>query len=1095
MSGFSRRGIAIYLALTGCISTAPLLVQTFEAQITGIVKDQSGSVVPAANLTATNIAIGVASTTTSNDAGVYRFDGLKPGQYRVVCQVSGFKQFEEGPITLQVNQVYSLNVLLQPGTPTERVTVSAAPAALETESATLSQVVTTRSIQNLPLNIRDPFALVALTPGVQLGSNFGAGGGKDVGRNYFKSDFYVGGSRSGSQEILIDGAPDTTADANKGVIDPPIDTVQEFAVQASSYDAQFGRTSGAVMNVVTKSGTNDIHGVAYDFERHSVLDANNFFNNRSGIANPSFQRHQFGGDAGLPLIKNKWFAFGDYEGLRQGYPITSVDTVPTALQRQGDFSQTFTSAGALIRIYDPSSLVTLSDGSRRRSAFPGNVIPTTALNPVAQATVSLYPLPNTVGAAGTNQSNYIYSANSITNGNKYDLRTDANISDSTRMFVRFSRQKDLRSVPGNMPLPIGGGRNTRDVYTQAVADLTHVFSPTTVADINFSFTRALATQYGASQGFSLASIHLPASYVAQTAAQFPIFNISDVTGTSNTSDTVVQYQPRNTFATLGSVSHQAGRHSLKFGGDWRLLHFNEGANNAPAGTYSFSRGFTQGPNPVQASTTAGYGFASFLLGDPASGSVIQIDPISTQGSYYAAFLQDDWKVTDHLTLNLGLRWEVGIGNKEKYNRLAYFSPSAPNPLGPPAGLPSLTGELQWIGQGHPSAQMPTDWHTFAPRFGLAWSIDRKTVIRGGYGIFYLPQVVQGNGDGAIEAVRTTTMVATVDGLTPANTLNDPFPASNPIQPAANDRNNLANIGSSITAPLRNYRNGYAQSWNLEIQRELPWGIIVNGYYWGSKGTRLLSDGGPSDISTSLAFNINQLPDRYLALGSHLNDLVPNPFYGVIATGALAGKTISRQQSLLPYPQYTTVNQVFQPAGDSSYQAATIEAEKRLSTTFTFLAEYTRSKAIDDLRTPQDVYNLRAKRGLSSFDSANQFRLNFVYSIPFGRDRAHGKDLNRFVNWIAGDWDVDAIVNLQSGFPISISRPSVNNGQSAALASPSIAEWFNTSVFSVAPAFTFGNVGPVLPDVRADWTRNIDSVLVKNFGFSVTDHCVTAQFRF
>jgi len=1092
---FRYKTILLFLGLTWFLTVECLIAQTFQAQLTGVVRDASGAVVPGAKLTALNIATGVTLSTVSNESGVYRFPDLKPGQYRITCDVSGFKEFEDGPITLLVNQVYALDVTLEPGMATEHVTVSAAPAALQTENATLSQVVTTRSIQNLPLNIRDPFALVALTPGVQLGSNFGAGGGKDVGRNYFKSDFYVGGSRSGSQEILIDGAPDTTPDANKGVIDPPVDTVQEFAVQASTYSAQFGRTSGAVMNVVTKSGTNDIHGLAYDFERHSVLDANNFFNNRSGIANPSFQRHQFGGDLGLPLIKNKWFAFGDYEGLRQGYPITSVDTVPTALQRQGNFSQTFTSTGALITVYDPSTLQTLPSGNRQRSPFPGNVITATALNPVALATVNLYPLPNTAGNPITNQNNYIYSANSITNSNKYDLRSDADMTENTRMFVRVSRQKDLRSVPGNMPLPIGGGRNTTDVYTQAVADLTHVFSATTVGDINFSFTRALAAQYGASQGFNLASIQLPASYIDLAAPQFPIFNMTDVTGTSNTSDTVVQYQPRNTFATLGSISHQAGRHSLKFGGDWRLLHFNEGANNAPAGTYSFTRGFTQGPNPVQASATAGFGFASFLLGDPASGSIIQIDPISTQGSYYAAFFQDDWKVTDRLTLNLGIRWEVGVGDKEKYNRLAYFSPGSPNPLGPPAGLPNLTGELQWIGDGNPSAQMPTDWHTFAPRFGLAYKIDNKTVVRGGYGIYYLPQVVQGNGDGAIEAVRTTTMVATIDGLTPFNTLSNPFPATNPIQPAANDRNNLANIGSSITAPIRNFRNGYAQSWSLEIERELPWGMVLSGYYWGSKGTRLLSDGGPSDISTSLAFNINQLPDQYLALGSHLNDLVPNPFYGVITTGALAGKTISRQQSLLPFPQYTAVNQVFEPTGDSTYEGGTIEIEKRLSSTLTFLAEYTRSKAIDDLRTPLDVYNLAEEKGLSSFDAPNQFRMNFVFSLPFGHDRAYGKSMNRFVNWIAGDWDFDSIINLQSGFPISISRPSVYNGQNASIPNPSISQWFNTSAFSPAPAFTFGNVGPVLSDVRADWSRNIDSVLVKNFGFSVSDHQVTAQFRF
>ena len=916
-------------------ATCALRSQTFQAQIAGTVQDSSGAIVPNAAMTAANLETGAAYSTKTNESGVYRFPSLTPGRYRIRCIVSGFRQFEESPVTVQVDQVLSLDVSLVPGSASEQVTVTAAPTPLDTENSTLGQVVTTRSIQNLPLNIRDPFALVALTPGVQLGSNFGNGGGKDVGRNYFKSDFYVGGGRSGSEEILVDGAPDTTPDANKGVIDPPVDTVQEFAVQASSYNAQFGRTSGGVVNMVTKSGTNEIHGVAYDFERHSVLDANNFFNNRSGLKNPSFQRHQFGANAGAPILKNKWFIFGDYEGLRQGYPITSVDTVPTALQRQGNFSQTFNANGSLIQIYDPSSLTVLANGTRQRSPFAGNIIPQSSLNPIALATIQHYPQPNTTGNPLTNQNNYIYSANSVTNSNKYDVRSDANVGDNTRLFGRFSRQKDVRSVPGVMPLPIGGGRNTTDNYTQAVTDLTHVFSATTVADINFSFTRALAAQFGASQGFNPASINLPASFAQQIYAQFPIFNISDVTGTSNGSDTVAQYQPRNVFSTLGSVSYQKGKHSLKFGADWRLLHFNEGANNQPSGAFTFDRTFTQGPNPVQASSTGGFGVASFLLGDPTSGSVIKIQPISTQGSYYAVYAQDDWKVSDRLTVNLGLRWDVSLGDSEKYNRLAYFDPSATNPLGAAAGLPNLKGELTWIGQGNPSQQMQTDWKDFAPRFGFAYNVDKKTVVRGGYGIFYLPRVVQANGDGAIEAVRTTTMVATIDGVTPANTLSNPFPATNPIQPAANDRSPLANIGSSITAPLHQFHSGYAQTWSFEIERELPHGIVLDAHYWGNKGTRLLSNGGSSDGSTSLGFNINQLPDQYLSLGSHLNDLVPNPFYGVITTGALSGPTISRRQSLLPFPQYTTVNQVFTPNGDSSYQAATIQAEKRLSSTLTF----------------------------------------------------------------------------------------------------------------------------------------------------------------
>jgi Carboxypeptidase regulatory-like domain len=292
-----RRFTPCLVAFCALLSSLDLIpkrawAQSFGASITGTVKDPSGGVVPDAQLTATDVATGTSLSTVSNESGIYRFSGLKPSQYRVTCSVAGFKKFEEGPITLQVNQILQLDPNMQPGQTTEQITVSAAPAALDTVSATVGQVVTTRSIENLPLNVRDPMALVGFTPGVTFGGNFGNGGGTDVGRGFYKSDFNVGGGRSGFQEILMDGAPDTTGDRGLSVVDPPVDSVQEFKVQANSYDAQFGRTSGGVVNVITKSGTNDLHSVAYGFECHSIFDANTFFNNRAGLNLPSFQRHQ-----------------------------------------------------------------------------------------------------------------------------------------------------------------------------------------------------------------------------------------------------------------------------------------------------------------------------------------------------------------------------------------------------------------------------------------------------------------------------------------------------------------------------------------------------------------------------------------------------------------------------------------------------------------------------------------------------------------------------------------------------------------------------------------------------------------------------------
>ncbi len=1058
-----------------------LTAQVFNAQLSGEVTDASGAIVPNVQLTIASLATGATFTTATNAQGIYRFPDLAPAQYKLTCSVTGFKSFQQSPITLQVNQALEVNIRLETGQSSDQVTVSAAPPPLETESSTLGQVVTTRSIENLPLNIRDAFALVALTPGVILGSNFGNGGGNDVGRNFFKSDFNVGGGRSGSQEIILDGAPDTTPDVNRGVINPPVDSVQEFKVQANSFDAQFGRTSGGVINMITKSGTSQWHGVGYDFERHSVLDANSFFNNRSGLNKQSFQRHQFGGNLGGPVWKNKWFAFGDYEGLRQAYPASTISTVPTPLQRTGDFSQTFAANGAQIQVYDPTTLVSLADGTRQRSVFPGNVIPSSRINPVGAAVFGYYPQPNLPGNAVTGANNYIFASKSVTNSDKFDIRNDLNFNENNRMFVRVSRQADARLVPGTMPLPVGGGRQTSDHYTQAMADGTHVFSSNTVADVSFSFTRALAYQFGRSQGFDLSTLKLPAAYTSQVVAQFPVFSPSDSVGTSNGGDSFVQFQPRNVWAILGSVLHQQGRHSLKFGGDIRLLHFNEGQNATASGAFSFSRLFTQGPNPVQASTIGGNGIASLLLGDASSGSVIAINPISTQSFYYALYVQDDWKVTTRLTINLGLRWDVGIGDREKYNRLAYFDPSATPAFAAAAGLPNLRGALGWIGQGNPANQQSTDWKNFGPRAGFAYSVTPKTVLRGGYGIFFLPRNVQGNGDGAVEAVRTTSMVATLDNLNPATTMSNPFPSG--ILPPLNDRNPLANVGSSIGAPQYAFRNGYSQTWSFGVQRQLPFGLVADAHYWGSKSSALL-----------VSWNINQVPDQFLSLGTRLNDLVANPFSGLGLGGVLAGSTISRQQSLLPFPQYTGINQVFVPAGNSTYQAGTLQVEKRLSSHLTLLAAYTHSKAIDDVRTPLDFYNRTLEKGLSGFDTPNQFRMSGVYNLPFGRDRSIGKGMNRVLNAIVGDWDINGILGVQSGQPIGIGRPSVNNGTSAHLDNPTIAKWFNTSVFSVAQSFTFGNVGPVLPDVRLDGQSNLDAVLSKNFLFHLLDHTVRAQFR-
>ena len=1083
MNGNTLRLRPLFVLLA---AAAPhLAAQTFQAQITGTVRDASAALAPNVKVTATNIATGVPYSTESNAQGFYRLPALPPSRYKIAASAAGFKTFEQGPITLQVNDVVEVEIVLQVGDASEKVLVSASAELLQTATATVGTVVNARSIENLPLNVRDPLALVGLTAGVTFGPNFGNGGGQELGRNFFKSDFNVGGGRSGAQELLLDGAANTTPDLNRGIINPPVDSVQEFKVQTNSYDAEFGRTTGGIVNVITKSGANDFHGLLYDFERHSAIEANNWFSNRAGLPNPSFKRHQFGANASGPILKNRTFFFADYEGLRQGFPITFVSSVPTEAQRAGNFSQTLASDATPILVHDPDTLTTLATGARQRTPFPGNIIPAARFDAVARKVSSYYPAANQTGDRVTGLNNFVRSAGSNINTDKFDGKVDQNFGERTRLFGRYSQQKDVRLVPGPLPGPIGGGRSTTDTYRQAVADLTRVFSPTLIANAQFAFSRALAAQFGLSKGFNLSELGLPAALTALGTDQFIQGSIADIGGIANGSDSFVQYQPRNTWTTRASVSQVRGSHNLKAGLDWRILNFNEGQNTQPNGTYTFGRTFTQGPNPVQASRNGGFGFADFLLGMPSSGAIRQLMPISTQGGYFALFVQDDWRVNDRLTFNLGLRWDRATGNREKYNRLAYFDPTAANPLAARAGLPNLTGLLRWIGgDGNAANQLSTPKADFAPRFGFAFKVTKKSVLRGGYGVFFAPRSIVGNGNGAVEAFRDTPLVGSIDGgLTNASRLSNPFPQG--VLPALNARDPLANVGASIQAPLQNYKTGYAQLFSLNYQVELPGAILMQAGYSGNKGTHILSGG----------WNINQLPDQYLPLGNQLNNQVRNPFQGLIAAGALSGPTISLRQSLLPFPQYSGdngVTQVFVPAGNDTYHALSLQGEKRLSETLTFLTSYTWSKAIDDVGGMIDVYNRRLNKVLSAFDTPHQWVGSWVYKLPFGKGRAVGSSWKGPVNTVLGGWDFDGIVRVQSGQPVAIGGN--NLGRSARLDEPTIARWFDTSAFVNTPAFTIQTTGPRSPDVRNDFTRNLDAVVVKNFKPSIKDREMNIQFR-
>jgi hypothetical protein len=538
--------------------------------------------------------------------------------------------------------------------------------------------------------------------------------------------------------------------------------------------------------------------------------------------------------------------------------------------------------------------------------------------------------------------------------NKYDIRADFSPTEKTKYFGRYSRQTDTRNSPGVLP-PQEAGTYTDDHYTQIVLGASHVFRDDLFGEIGTSFSRALAVQQGGLAEYDPTEVGYPSSFTSLISKQLPYFNTSDVTSLQMKSIVGQQHQPRNTYATHVTFSYQHGRNAIKFGAETRSLYFNEYQNANSSGTFNFTRGFTQGPVATQSSTTAGFGFASLLLGYPGAGTVLKVQAVSSEGLYYAGFLQDDIRVLSNFTINAGIRYEITKGTREKYNRIATFDPNATSPLATTLGISTLKGAVNWVGGSNPKDQLETNYMDFGPRIGFSYQPNRRMTIRGGYGLFFLPRSVASNGAGALETSVTTNMVTTLDGgLTPYNTLNNPYPSG--ILTPANDRSSLANVGSTMTIPSRGFKDPYAQLFSFGIQEELPAGIVLEAYYWGNKGTHMITSS-----------NINQLPDKYLSLGSVLTNPVPNPFYGYITSGTLSAKNITQQQSLLPYPQYLDITQINETVGASNYHAATIKAEKRISKALTFLSSFTWQKSLDNLGTPYNTYHRDWEYSLSAFD--------------------------------------------------------------------------------------------------------------------------------
>jgi hypothetical protein len=1089
------------------------------AQISGLVTDPSGASIPGAQVIIANQNTGIERTIETNESGFFVLPSVQPGIYRVTVTADGFRSSSRTDLTINVEQVARVDMQLEIGAVSETVEVSQEAPLLETSRATVGTVIANKQILDLPLNGRNPFSLANLTPGV---NTVGTG-----------ATPIMGGGRASMSEVTIDGvsnvAPENNVGINRLVYTPQVDSVQEFKVELNSLAAEYGRFSGGVINVITKGGTNELHGTGYWFLRRDELDANSWASNRAGRDKSDFQRDQWGGTIGGPIARDKTFFFFGYEGTNTKNQATSQQTVPISAWRQGDFSNLL--ANNNHRIFDPLTLDPACSGSSDciRQPFANNIIPSARFSNVALKTQALLPDPNQAPTNAILQNNnYFNNGQSTSDGYRVDTRIDHNPTDSWRLFGRYSWQTG-NSDPflpwDNAAAPVGGPNHNWD--TNIALDSTWTLSPTLIANLRYGFGRANGLRTNYSEGFDMRELGLPENMYQQAALAglaFPRFNMTD-TSSFGASDWTQLDNISMTHSIAGSITKVLNRHTIKAGADLRKMFVNFAQWGQPAGSLSFSRLWTQ-ENPFVNSGTRGFGYASFLLGNYSGASMSHEIRGATASLYTGFYVQDDWRVNNKLTLNIGMRYDVDNPRTERFNRMSYFDPDVTSviagqvPTDICANCADLRGSLFFLDDDN-RQQAPTDRNNWGPRIGLAYQLNDKTVIRTGYGIAYLPTPLQAagtTGTSGMQGFRTTTnAVVSSNGNRTADFLSDnPF-GNGFYLPTNGALGGMTDVGFGIgDSYFNSYQAGMQQQWNFNVQRQLPGDMSIEIGYIGSRGSFLPDGDGNRSFS--------QLPRSYLSLGSKLTEQVANPFYGVITdpNSSLSRPTVALNQLLRPFPQYTGVSANRKPNGNSEYHALTVRVDKRFSNGLSFLLSFTGGKMMDDASSTVgfqgpivgnklDHYDRRNDWSLSSMDVSRRFVASWNYELPFGRGKAIGGNAPGVINHIIGGWQTNGILTLSGGAPLWISGSFTNaqifSGQRANSTGTSadlggrggrttdqyLDQWFDTDQFTAPGPFTLGNVSRLLPDVRGPGTNSMDLSFFKNNYFGNSER-YNVQFR-
>jgi hypothetical protein len=1136
---------SVLLVLSVFLASYPLLAQESRGAISGAVTDPTAAAVAGVKVVATEVRTGTKVQTVSDSGGQYALPFLATGEYQLSATLQGFKEFIRKGIQVGAGDHPVIDVRLAVGDTATTVEVTADAPLLNTENASTGQAITTKEVEDIPLNGGTPAMLQQLAIGVvstgtpTLVHPFDLGG---------PSAFSIAGTPSQTSEILVDGVPDATWDG-RAAYNPPRDAVQEVRIKAFDTDSSFGHTGGGTVNQVLKSGTNGLHGSAWEYNQPSNMVANDFFRNRSGQGLQITHYNQWGMTAGGPVVlphfngRNKLFWFFAYEGLKDSQPAPALLTVPTDAERQGNFSSLL-SSGSQYQLYDPYTAV--QNGTTiTRTPLPGNIIPQSYLNPIAQAYLKYYPEPNvTVGVSATGVNNFSSNATTNDSYNNELGRLDYNMSERSRLYfdVRNAAETQLKNnyfgnaAAGSLLYRNPMGATVDEIYT---------FSPSTVADLRVNFTRLAETHALPSTGFNPTTLGFPSYMATQTQyLQMPIASLSTFQslGASGASN-----YPSQNWQLFGDIVKMHGNHTIKFGADARQYRMNFISYGNSTGTFSFNNSWDRASSSASSTVAQGQDLASLLMGLPGSGS-LDINSYSSFYSYYAAgFIQDDWRARRNLTVNFGLHFDHDGPVNEKYGRTVDgFDTTTANPIAaaaqaayaknPVSQLSSFNvpGGLDFASPSNRAVYQNTS-HLVSPRVGLAWSPDslKGTVIRAGFGMFVQPVTIASlattgaystNPILAQEGYSQSTQMVTTNNnyLSPAATLSNPFP-NGFVQPAGSTAGLATFNGQTISFLNPEMKNPYSLRWNFDIQHTFGANTMFEVAYIGNHAVHT-----PITVT-----QLNGIPRQYLstlpvrdtALNTQMSASVANPMAGLLPNGgSLNNSTTTLGQLLATYPQYPVGNSgswsgssgvIEQDLdnGSSYFQSLNLRLERRFSKGLSAIVNYGYSRLIEQTTWLNDTDPVPEKR-VSTFDHPQRIVVALTYDLPVGRGRA--LDIHsRWLDTIIGGWRMTSVYTYQIGAPLvwvngSTTTPgdyvyyggsgalaaSLNNRYTDTTGSGTALPAFATSLFATSSANAFAyhirTFSTTFSNLRQDGLNEWDPSLLKNIPVTENTHF---QLRF